>query len=78
MPANEIKFYSLLKKEYQLINVTRYQNKNISYLSDQLIIAEVEYKKLSESQKKLLNEREVKLLVDDRPGKNALRFRYFK
>lgn len=75
---SEESFMSLVESRYRLVNVVTPKMGGINYTSDALVVTEPVRSELPSSATEALSEREVELVVDDRPDEGALRFRAYK
>lgn len=75
---DEQPFFSLLEKRWRLVNVTTLNDAELNLDSGQVFIAQSEQDKLSAATVQSLSSRPLELIVDDRPGSNALRYRVYK
>lgn len=78
VPPNEERFFGLLEKQYNLVEVVNPDIQGLNYNSENIIIAEPAYDQLPDDTKQTLADREVQLLVDSRSGSEVLRFRSYK
>lgn len=78
VPPSERAFFSLLEGRHRLLRVTSVDSTDAQLTGNDVIIAESELGKLSVDEKTVLAERDSELVVDDRPGNDALRFRIYR
>lgn len=76
VPSEQEQFIGLLQNHYNLVRVAAPDAPEIDFNGD-IIIAEPVFDTLPDEAKQTLAERQVRLLVDDRTGENALRFRSY-
>lgn len=76
VPSEQEQFTALLQNHYNLVRVATPDAPEIDFNGD-IIIAEQVFDALPSDTKQTLADREVRLLVDNRTGENALRFRSY-